>query len=66
MRTLGLLLVIGAVGYYALMNPAVVSQLTKTTPAPASPQSDPQETKESKTEEVQGENGDHLFEGLTG
>lgn len=68
MRTLGLLIVLGAVGYYALMNPAVISQLTKTTPVKEqSAQSIQQEAKENKEAvvEEQGESGDHLFEGLT-
>lgn len=70
MRTLGFLIVLGAVGYYALMNPAVISQLTRTAPVKEqSAQSIQQEAKDNKeavVEEQQGENGDHLFEGLTG
>jgi hypothetical protein len=65
MRTLGLLVILGAVGYYALMNPSMIAQITKTTPAPPSQQEAKQESKKEE-EEPQGENGDHLFEGLTG
>ena len=67
MRSLGLLLVVGALGYYYLMTPATISKLTAPAP-PQSAQSIQQEAKDNKeaTEQEQAASGDHLFEGLTG
>ena len=67
MRSLGFLLIVGALGYYYLMTPATIGKITSPLPS-QSAQTIQQEAKEHKKEEEepQGENGDHLFEGLTG
>jgi hypothetical protein len=57
MRTLGLLIVVGALAYYYGMLPPSLPSA----PKGASAQSIQQEAKENKEETVEEENGDHLF-----
>jgi hypothetical protein len=59
MKTLGLLLVVGALGYaYVMSNPAILDQVL---PRPPKQSAQKEEKKEDAPVEEEAQSGDHLF-----